>query len=544
MELKNISCDCETTSLSIQTYISEMDSNKNLVQLLKSLLASKTTIFHHKHHKHPSDQAHQRPSINSDNIYAQNILPLTQENISLPSCIQKLPMECKLAIFSHLSASDKVRCQRVCTEWKSLVRSRCLWKKIDFSEVICSLKESDECASDVVKKHTNSEMKMKLEAYYEKEKIRVLGYFSFLSELRPSPCELKVCLDIGDLQDHWMSTIKSFMQCTNTSKLTRASINWKETPWKPYNDSFYTWSNNNYSDLIYKHRRRQRQFVPFFDHFTAHASNLEYLNLPFDWSAASVNHLCRLKDTLKELVLTEYFVPQSFDQSLLDKILSTLTKLEKLTINIVFGSGLGLVGYQFNSPSLKYLNLSKCKGIAVSKVDMPRLEVLIAGNNTFLSHYLAGSDDNLIRREPPLRLCHSLSSPPSLNSSSSSSVPLQRQRLQSSPLSSSLPEPSFLIEDPYHLSSLQKPLLLNSKTSESEDKTTTNFSEVFLNTSSLPCLIGVLKNGAPNLKRLNHFHFPGKRWPSYIDSSLHKALLETCFCKLHSSRTLSKVISS
>ena len=573
-----------------------MESNKNLVKLMKCLLKpskanstfqlkddTKQPSRHlstiNRNLKTTSHQSTKQPKINGQSNNHRGINNQTRSHKtsshqcmntkdrtalqSLPTDaasketnLQDLPTELKLSIFSRLEVPDKVRCQRVCKEWRECIKDRYLWKKIDFSEVIRSYddcRDGEEGSNE--EEQTMEERKACLERYYEREKVRMLGFFQYLNQLKPSPTELRVCLDIGDMQDHWLGTLKNFLDTCNLKNLKRAYINWKETPWKPFSDSSYTWSNSNYSDLIYRHRRRQRHFVSFFDTFTAQAKSLEYLNIPFDWSASSVAHLCRLGGSLKELVLTEYFVPQSFQQSLLDKMLSSLTNLEKLTINIVFGSGLGLVAYQFNSQSLKYLNLSKCKGITISKVDMPRLEVLFAGNITFPSHYLAGFDDSFLLKRvvsTPQRMCQSLSSESFVTSSPSSltTSSLLRKSLPGSPalLSSSLPDSSFLLHpttDPYHFPDKPKSLLSNKPVRIEGDKPSSLLlSDEFPNTSSPPCLIDVLKSGAPKLKHLNHYHFTTAKWPTILNSSLNKALFESCFCYVHSSMNLSKNLPS
>ena len=451
--------------------------------------------------------------------------------------IQDLPFECKLAIFSHLNPRQKIKCQRVCKEWRELLKDQFLWKKIDLAEVVSPLKTCDE--SKMSSDSTNQaaeKRKMTLENYYETEKKRVLGYFNFLCQLKAKPTELNVCLDIGDMQDHWVDTLKTFLDCSNLSSLKKATTNWKETPWKPFPDSFYTWSNSNYSDLIYKHRRRQRYFISFFDSFTAQAKNIEYLNIPFDWSSCSVSHLCRLGNNLKELVLTEYFVPQSFDQCLLDKLLSSLPKLEKLTVNIVFGSGLGLVGYEFNSKSLKYLNLSNCKGIAIRKIDLPRLEILSAGHDTFLSHYLGGSDEKFNRKrfQTNSRMCQSLSSEPNVIHSSLSSR--NKKFLKTTSFSSLLPEP--LLFSSSHTIAKQKDHLETSSNVENVLPESSESSEVFTNNCFHPCLLDVIRQGAPQLKQLNNYHFTHKTVSNFIDPLLNKVLLQTCFCNKHSLRTV------
>lgn len=271
---------------------------------------------------------------------------------------QSLPPECKLKVFSYLTMQEKGLMERVCSEWRDLMRTRFLWYSVDLTRFQLHCQCPGRACSNAV--------------CYDAYKERTEHFLKYLADVQPILKQLRFAFDIIDCQDDWLRVLRSFIGAVNLQKLELAQLNWKETPVKPYPSESATWSSNNYHDLMYRHRRRQRHFVPFFDYFTASATNLSTLILPFDWSPASIRFLSRLQ-RLKSLVLESYFVPQPLQQETLDDLLRGLPTLERLTVTVSIGSGLGMLTYRVASKSLKYLDLSCCQGFCLGDVHLPAL---------------------------------------------------------------------------------------------------------------------------------------------------------------------------
>lgn len=271
---------------------------------------------------------------------------------------QSLPPECKLKVFSYLTMQEKGLMERVCSEWRDLMRTRSLWNFVDLTRLPLQCQCPGRACSNTI--------------CYDAYKDRTEHFLKYLADVQPILKDLRFAFDIFDCQDDWLRVLRSFIGAVSLQKLELAQLNWKETPVKPYPSESATWSSNNYNDLMYRHRRRQRHFVGFFDYFTASATNLLTLILPFDWSASSIRFLSRLQ-RLKSLVLESYFVPQPLQQEVLDDLLRGLPSLKRLTMSVCIGSGLGLATYRIASKSLRYLDLSCCQGFCLGEVCLPSL---------------------------------------------------------------------------------------------------------------------------------------------------------------------------
>ena len=421
---------------------------------------------------------------------------------------QKLPYECKLNIFSFLSATERGMAERVCHDWKDVLRSPTLWTDIDLSLSRAFQRKnpqqvdiSSETSSDVRSpgeveefKTATSKSKPEAEAEYEKYKSCISGYVEYLGQIKPCVKNLSFSFDIGDSQDGWTQVLKNFFDSARTKNTKTASFNWKDTSAKPSAllDSSNTWSTGNYSDLMYKQRRRQRLFVSFFDSFTALVPNLESLSLPFDWSVSSVGHLARLGPTLSRLSLEEYFVPQPLDQCLLDRLLANLPNLERLSVGLVLGSGLGVFGYEFSSSSLRSLDLSKCQGFALMKVDLPNLKELRTSNASFPSQLVLVSSDAAGTQNAPR--------------TEQRGQKQNREQDGRPPLKSSKSSPALSL---VQAGTQKLPIPLG-----------------------IPCLFNVLKKGAPSLEKLND-HELLDDWRDAFDPKLEKILHQACSCLYH-----------
>ena len=202
-----------------------------------------------------------------------------EENACEAMTFQYLPLVCKLEIFSYLSYEERGNAERVCSDWKQTIRLPDLWRRIDLTQF----------------KRPNGGQFTNI-ASYELYKVSLQKFLEYLANIQLNLKLFRFAFDIGDYQDGWLKILRDFIMTPNvrTRDLKVAQLNWKETPVKPFKSENATWSTNNYNDLMYSHRRRQRQFVSFFDEFTANATNVTSLSMPFDWSMTTIRALGRM----------------------------------------------------------------------------------------------------------------------------------------------------------------------------------------------------------------------------------------------------------
>jgi len=241
-------------------------------------------------------------------------------------------------------------------DWYSLMQTPSLWSHVSFSSFPfwCITEEEHNCLGNC----------------YIRYRVRVKQFLTYLKELRPILRSFEFKLDIGEPYDGFLPPIENLIEKANTKELRYASMNWKETPSRP----FWTDSNMRCQDVMYRHRLRQRKFLDFFDLFTKQCPKLETLVMPFDWSDRSVDSLLRLKN-LHSLVLEKYFVFQNLCQDLINKLLLGLIHLRQLMLEVWTPSGQGLVFFRLKSDSIEYLDISQSRGFYLNNVDLPKMKV-------------------------------------------------------------------------------------------------------------------------------------------------------------------------
>lgn len=330
----------------------------------------------HHHRRQPQQQQQQLKS-STETLESE---PPCAEAVSADAVsadavtFQNLPAECKLRVLSYLTIDEKGRAETVCSEWRDLIRTPLLWKCIDLTQFELRCRCPGRSCSDA--------------GCYDAYKDRMERFLVYLARIRPNLTQFRFAFDIIDSQDDWLRLLRSFIDSVRIQKLELAQLNWKETPAKPYpSESAVTWSSSNYNDLMYRHRRRQRHFVGFFDYFTASATNLTTLILPFDWSPSTIKHLTRLR-RLESLVLQSYFVPQPFEQETLDDLLSAVPTVEHLSVTVSVGSGLGVRTYRLASKRLRSLDLSRCQGFSLGEVRLPALNEFRTGCKAYASPFV------------------------------------------------------------------------------------------------------------------------------------------------------------
>ncbi|XP_053405871.1 uncharacterized protein LOC123565371 [Mercenaria mercenaria] len=294
----------------------------------------------------PRSQCHTPASFCSELDYDPDLFPF-----------QYLPDDCKLKVFSFLPIHDKGRCAQVCVYWRALLKTSSVWSHVAFSDFPfwCITTDEHNCIGNC----------------YIRYRVRVKQFLSYLKELRPILRSLEFKFDIGEKADGFLQPLENLIDKANTKELKYASMNWKETPMRPF------WTDSvrdiRCDEVMQKHRLRQRHFVSFFDLFTMQCPKVETLVVPFDWSDKSVDCLLRLQN-LRSLVLEKYFVFQKLCQDLIDRLLIGLPCLKQLMLEVWTPSGHGLVFFALVSKSVEYLDISQSRGFYLNTVHLPKLK--------------------------------------------------------------------------------------------------------------------------------------------------------------------------
>lgn len=275
-----------------------------------------------------------------------------------------LPVDCKLKVFSYLSAQERGRATMVCSEWYRLMMSTSLWEHIDLTtfKFCCS----------VSRLHRECTL-----LCYDAYRRRVTKFLQFLLRVKPSIKSLKFALDVGDSGDGWGEILQELIRACRCKELGVADLNWTETPLKkPFvlPSTSVTWSHSDYKELTFRRRHRQRHFIRFFDLFTACATNVVSLRLPFDWSERSQRAFERLHE-LRVLTLTRYFNYAHVKPDAFYQLFCAAKNLRRLTLEIWTESYGGFYLYRLHSASLEYLDISSCRGVYLAEMSVPNLEV-------------------------------------------------------------------------------------------------------------------------------------------------------------------------
>lgn len=342
---------------------------RSCLQMVKSLLNSFRCCF-----SSSTDMSSDVPSTETthkkrkekpvDGMKCKDILTSHQAQVSPnQTCnFQNLPFDCKLSVFSYLTVQERGRVGLVCMEWNAIASTPSLWNDVDLTKLsfLCTC-SCQRCTS---------------KACYKSYKERVEKYLDHVIRIRPNVRRLRFAFDIADSQDMWLLVLNKFLSSVRIQDLKVAELNWKETPAKSFPCERTAQSTYSCNDLRYHCRRRQRQFAAFFDHFTASATKVSSISLPFDWSSSSICALGRLK-YLEMLELDSYFVPQpKFEQNLLDKVLTSVPRLKHLTLTVCLGTGSEISTFRIAARTLEYLNLTGCAGLSIYEVNLPNLKEL------------------------------------------------------------------------------------------------------------------------------------------------------------------------
>lgn len=345
---------------------------------------------------------------------------------------QLLPVECKLKIFSYLNHHDKGKCMLVSKGWYDLVRQPLLWQDIDFRDFkLCYSHDKSNCGLSVspepafrmaehlerdnFSENSNDSIESDMTACsvsvytqcgqecYTQYMARIDSFISFLIDLKPNVKRLSFAFDV--VSDNWLARLERFVLCVNLTELEYADLNWRDTPVKPFSLGQY---DQRLNDMLHKTRRRQRSFMNFMELFVQEAPNVVTLILPFYWSSRSTNYLTSLK-RLRNLTLEKYFVFQRLNQEHLNAI-SKIKHLERLVLEVWNPSSSDISTYNIKSKTLKYLDLSQCRGFFINSLDLPSLEVFVTerkpwnGTLTFTNQLDIRCLQDILAKDTP-RLC-------------------------------------------------------------------------------------------------------------------------------------------
>jgi hypothetical protein len=318
---------------------------------------------HHHHHHHLADMSRARSSNCIDGFRRDGVAPTT--GVRGSPRFNELPDECRLHVFACLSILDRAIAAQVCSDWHRLMRDQSLWSNIDLTVFPACTH-----VTTTLIRHECSPV------CYLGYRHRIKRFLRYLILIRPIVTRLKFALDIGEPADGYCELLTAFVKVSRWQDLRSADLTWTETPARgstyTYPQLNVTWSSSELRDLVHRRRYRQRLFVRFFDLFTAAARNITELRVPFDWSERSISSLLRLTN-LRVVTLTKYFRYSPVDPAAFLQVFSAMPELRWLTLELWTETGDGFALYSIQSKMLQYLDISSCRGVFLSKMQLPSL---------------------------------------------------------------------------------------------------------------------------------------------------------------------------
>lgn len=275
-----------------------------------------------------------------------------------------LPTECILIIFSCLTQLERGRCMLVSKRWYELARSPIIWR-------VVNLREFSLCYghSPLRPKGGVMDAQACTKQCWGRYMTRIDRYICFLIDIKPKVRIL--CISFDFASNNWLNTVSHLFRFLDLGALLYLDIDWHDTPAKPV----FLMQGPHYrlNDLCYATRRRQRVFLAFMREFITDMTSVQSLVMPFNWSYTCMKYFAAMTH-LRNLVLKKYILHAEPQQDVLDGLVH-IQSLEKLLIE-VWNPSCNKMRYHIRSPTLKYLDLSQCKGFYLDSVHLPVLEVI------------------------------------------------------------------------------------------------------------------------------------------------------------------------
>ncbi|XP_071958330.1 uncharacterized protein [Antedon mediterranea] len=275
-----------------------------------------------------------------------------------------LPVICQLNVFRFLNDIEKCQVATVCVAWAKVIRSSCLWKKADFTQIP---------APKFMFQNLCPQQKFGTEDLLN-GLLEEMSYDYIYSLISRKAClrYIKFKFDIIEKEGIWLKLLEKWLKETNSVGLRILDCDWSHTVFCKEYVRATAWFNKKPRPNLKQERTLCfQQFLTILHQTSPHMISIFS---PFDWSMASVDCIVQF-ECLRELKLTRYWALRGMEQKELAVLLQGLHHLEKLTIEVSIPIQLKDHNFKVASKSLKYLDIQECMGFYLSEVDLPKLEV-------------------------------------------------------------------------------------------------------------------------------------------------------------------------
>ncbi|XP_030831822.1 uncharacterized protein LOC579849 [Strongylocentrotus purpuratus] len=284
-------------------------------------------------------------------------------NNKLETAFSRLPLECKVRIFSFLSDTEKCEIATVCSDWARVIRTPRLWQVADFTYALArSDLPKDKCeAIRCIKERATSYI------------------YHFVSRGALLRC-LFFELDIIEGEEIWLKFLIYLLKMTNSHELKVVHAEWTTSPeFMPFQAEEMTWKSD-----------RVKSFLCLLTTLSEMCPAIEEIHTPFDWSFSSVKALSTFKQ-LHTLELDKYWVFAVLREENLNYLLESLPRLKrfKLSVSVPLIGMLSFPQYIMSSESLEVLDISNSTCFFLRSVHLPALTSIATARNRWTGPLLS-----------------------------------------------------------------------------------------------------------------------------------------------------------
>ncbi|XP_054748434.2 uncharacterized protein LOC129254013 [Lytechinus pictus] len=275
----------------------------------------------------------------------------------------RLPLECKVRIFSFLSDTDKCEAAKVCSEWAGVMRTPRLWQVADFTFALAQghlPKDKCEAIKCIKDRATNY-------IYHFVSRGALLRHLFFQ-------------LDIIEGEEIWLKFLIYLLKMTNSHELKVVHAEWTASPeFMPFQAPEITWKSD-----------RVKSFLCLLMTLGEMCPSIEEIHTPFDWSFSSVKSLSTFKQ-LHTLELDKYWVFSVLREENLNYLLESLPCLKrlKLSVSVPLIGMMSFPQYIMRSESLEVLDISNSTCFFLRSVHLPALTSLSTSRNRWTGPFLS-----------------------------------------------------------------------------------------------------------------------------------------------------------